>query len=427
MSGVFGIIDERQNTRLDQAIIRMGNVMRHRKWYIVETYWDESTRVSLGRIGIGILNREPQPVISEDGNTVLFLAGEFFDWEGAPDRADDLRRDRFRTDAEYALRMYKVYGVDFVRHLAGAFVIAIYDRLQRVVMLVTDRFGLYPLYFEHRDGYLVFAPEIKGIRAVADRLHPLDDVALAQYMRFQQLLGTRTFFKDIQMLAPASVLTFELKEGLLRIDTYWSFDQISALPARITFREAVEESARLMRLAVARRLRGDHRMGVYLSGGLDSRTILAAYPPDSPRPTTITFGLRNCKDVYYAARVARRAGTPHCFCELFYGNWVKEYADFHLDLTEGFHSWVHMHGINTLETARHLFDINLTGFAGDQNLGGFSDASVSLGRSPDELAYLANLFELFVERYHWPGISEAEERTAVVHPANLCPACWTGV
>lgn len=407
MSGVFGVIQP--NKHLDQEVVQMGNVMRHRDWYVVETWCDKSAGVGLGRIGIGILNPEPQPIASTDGNIVLFLAGEFFDWEGVP-MTGCPRRDMFETDTAYILRMYEMYGMRFVHLVAGAFIVAIYDRAQRRVLLANDRFGLYPLYFEHRRGRLIFAPEVKAILAISESSPLLDEVALAQYMRFQQLLGTRTFFKNIKTLAPASVLTYELETDVCRMEPYWSFDQIPAQPVGLTFEEAAEEATRLMRQAVIRQLRGNYRVGIYLSGGLDSRTILAAYPRDLPRPATLTFGLKNCRDAYYANRVARRAGTPYYFCEFADGNWVKEYADFHLTLTEGFHSWVHMHGISTLPTARALFEINLTGLGGDLVLGGPTDAEGTLLQTPDEVAYLIGLFELFNQRYNWPGISEAEER-----------------
>ncbi len=415
MSGVFGVIDSERKTRPDQALVRMGDVMRHRDWYVVETYWDERTGAGLGRIGIGILNKEPQPVISTDGNIVLFLAGEFFDWERAPIN-DCPRRDAFETDIEYVLQMYKMYGKEFVRLVAGAFIVAIYDRARRQVFLANDRFGLYPLHFEYRKGYLAFAPEVKAILTISERSPQLDEVALAQYMRFQQLLGTRTFFKGIQALAPASVLSYKLETGICRIEPYWSFDQIPNHPAGVTFEEAAEEATRLMRQAVLRRLRGNYRFGIYLSGGLDSRTLLAAYPRDFPRPVTLTFGLKNCRDAYYAARVARRAGTPFYFCEFTDGNWVKEYADFHLTLTEGFHSWIHMHGISTLPTARGLFEINLTGLGGDLVLGGPNESEEILLKTPDDVAYLITLFELLNQRYNWPGMSEAEEQMLYTPP-----------
>jgi asparagine synthase (glutamine-hydrolysing) len=408
LSGVFGVVDSKRSAQVSRLLAQMGSKMSHREWYVVDTYSDDSAGVGLGRMGIGILNAEPQPVLSRDGNIVLFLSGEFFDWKCTL-AGNYPRRDQASSDAAYALQLYEMYGPQFAQYLAGTFAIAVYDRSRRIVLLITDRFGLYPLYFCQQNEYLVFAPEIKGVLQARNTSPQPDNVALAQYMRFQQVLGTRTFFQDVHMLAHASILTFDLATNSCHIEPYWSFDQIPSQSPGITFDEAAEETVRLMRLAVARRLRGNHRIGIYLSGGLDSRVILAAYPPEYPRPTTITYGLKNCRDVYYASQVAARANTTHHFYEFRDGKWVADYAGLHLTLTEGFHTWVHMHGINTLEMARGLLDINLTGFAGDQHLGGFREASIKLNRAVDELDYLTYLFERFNQDYNWPGISEAEE------------------
>lgn len=410
MSGVFGLVDTRRRTEISPALQAMAGRMSHRDWYRRETWIDEQAGVGLGRMGIGILNREAQPVTGRDERIVLFLVGEFFDWEGAPARSS--QRAPGEADADYALRLYLQHGDEFVHYLHGAFVVAVLDRTRRVLLLANDRYAMYPLYLHHEAGRLIFAPEVKGVLEASNVPRALDDTALAQYLRFQQVLGVRTFFAAVQMLPHASRLTFDLASGACCIEPYWSFAQVPSPVKGIAFEAAVEETARLMRLAVARRLRGEYRLGVYLSGGLDSRTILAAYPEDQPRPTTLTFGLRHCRDVHYAGQLARRAGTQHLYCEFLDGRWVIDCADFHLALTEGFHSWIHMHGISTLEAARERFDINLTGFAGDANLGGFSDVSMELGRLPDEMAYLTRVFHLFNQAYNWPSLSEAEEHIA---------------
>lgn len=410
MSGVFGFIDT--GGRAPSVAGEMARRLAHHDWYQREVWIAPDGVAGLGRIGAGILNREPQPATTAGGGIVLFLAGEFFDWESAP-AADHPKRGAREPDADYALRLYERYGPGFVCHLAGAFAVAVYDATRRIVLVANDRYGLYPLYAHRRQGVLAFAPEVKGVLAAPLTPRQLDDVALAQYLRFQQVLGTRTFFSEVEAMPFASRLIFDLASGASRIEPYWSFDEIQIRQNGITFADATQEAVRLMRQAVARRVRGDYRIGVYLSGGLDSRTILAAYPPDRPRPATLTYGLRDCRDVYYAAKLATRAGTPHTAVEFAGGKWVKDWAGEHLALTEGFHSWVHMHGISTLDAARSRFDIDLTGFAGDQHLGGFSTESVKLIEQPDEAAYLVRLFQLFNQSYNWPSLTEAEEHVAL--------------
>ena len=407
MSGLFGLIDSHRATELDRTLSAMADRMSHRPWYRRSTWIDAANGVALGCLGIGILNQYAQPVTNPSGSVALFLCGEFFKWDGAP-AGSHSPRDRFRNDAEYALHLYEQYGDVFARYLATAFAIAIYDRDRRIVLLATDRFGLYPVYFSHRNGRLAFAPEVKGVLYTSIPSRELDDVALAQYMRFQQVLGTRTFFTDVRALPNASILTLDLATGDCRIEPYWSFDQVPPECANITFGEAADEATRLMRQSVERRLRGDHRTGLYLSGGLDSRTILAAFPQQGPRPTTLTYGVTGCADAVYAARVAARARTDHHYFEYTDGTWVQAYVDFHLTLTEGVHTWVHLHGIDTLETARNWIDINLTGLVGDSLLGG-ADVIASPAQVTNDLACISFVFQMFNQDYNWPGISEAEE------------------
>lgn len=245
----------------------MGSAITHRDWYVVESYTDEERSLGLGRIGIGIFNKGPQPVWNSAHTVALVMAGELYN-TNASDRGRSLK-----SDEQVALDLYETVGERFVEQLNGAFVIAIWDEPRRRLLMANDRFGLYPLFYTCREGRLVFAPEMKGCLCDESFPRKLDLTALAQYMRFQHLLGERTFFEDLRLLPLASVLTFDLSSAEGSVKAYWTFDDIPYRP-EVTFDEAVEEAGRLLRLAV-RRLSGDsYRPGVYLSGGLDSRTIL---------------------------------------------------------------------------------------------------------------------------------------------------------
>jgi asparagine synthase (glutamine-hydrolysing) len=414
MSGVFGILDSSSKSHIDQVLSHMGAAMAHREWFVVETHLDEQAGVGLGRIGIGIFNQERQPHCSETGNLMVFLSGELYG-------TDETRRSlqakgyHFRDDSdlELVLRLYQEKGDQFIHDMEGAFVLAIWDRARGEIVIANDRFGLYPLYYAHRNGCLIFAPEVKAI--LCDERFPrrLDWVALAQYVRFQHLLGERTFFEDIELLPNASLLTYNLCNASCTIRPYWTFEEIPYRP-EVNFNEAAEETGRLLRCAVTR-LSGDaYRPGVYLSGGLDSRTILGL---SERRPiVSLTYGASNCRDVYYAAQIAKAVGSQHHWVDFPDGNWVKEHVDFHLDLTEGFHSWIHAHGISTLSKARELMDVNLTGWDGG-TLMGHQDSIEPLQISAvDEAALTTRLFYLFNQKYTWPSITEAEEHLLYCEP-----------
>jgi asparagine synthase (glutamine-hydrolysing) len=339
---------------------------------------------------------------------MVFLSGEFY-------RTERLRREleaeghllRDDSDLELALRLYQEKGGQFIHDLEGAFVLTIWNRSRQQLIIANDRFGLYPLYYTHYDGRLIFAPEMKGILCDPHFCRELDLTALAEYMRFQQLLGGKTFFEGIELLPNASLLRYEIRTDCLTIEPYWDFSEIPEV--RVTFEEALEEIGRLLRRVVNRLASGPYRVGVYLSGGLDSRTILGLIDRKHSPVVSITYGQRDCRDVVYAEGIARRLGSDHHWFEFKNGEWVREWADFHLELTEGFHSWIHSHGVSTLPRAREIVDVNLTGWAFDTSVGGHW-WNPPLTCAPNDAAFNDYFFHLYNQEYTWPGIDDAEER-----------------
>jgi asparagine synthase (glutamine-hydrolysing) len=384
----------------------MGAEMSHREWYVVETFADEALGVGLGRIGIGIFNQKQQPVWNESGTAALVMAGEFYN-------QDELGADLGAMDEQVALALYETLGDDFASRLKGAFIVAIWDKTRSRLVIANDRFGTYPLFYAHRAGRLVFAPEMKGVLCDDSFPRKLDLTALAQYMRFQHVLGTRTFFEGIRLLPGGSRLVYELGTGLCRVRSYWTFDDIPHRPD-VSFDDAVEETGRLLRLAVRRLSQDKHRPGVYLSGGLDSRTILGMV--DRRPIVSLTYGTRDCRDVYYAARIAKALGSDHHWVDLPDGEWVKKYVDFHMELTEGYHSWIHAHGISTLSQARQLMDVNLTGWDGGTVMGHGDSTEPLQSRAVDDAAFTTRTFFMFVQNFTWPSVSEAEENLLYCEP-----------
>jgi asparagine synthase (glutamine-hydrolysing) len=225
-------------------------------------------------------------------------------------------------------------------------------------------------------------------------------------MRFQHLLGTRTFFEDLKLLPGASLLTYDLSTASCDLRPYWTYANIPYNPD-ISFNEAATEAGRLLRSAV-QRLSGDsYRPGVYLSGGLDSRAILGLV--ERHPVTSLTYGREDCRDVHYAQRIAKAVRSNHHWFDMPDGNWVKDYVDFHLELTEGYHSWIHAHGINTLTQARELMDVNITGWGGGSVMGSARCTDPLQYFAVDDNALLTRLFYMFNQEYTWPSITESEE------------------
>ncbi|MFW6116423.1 MAG: asparagine synthetase B family protein [bacterium] len=409
MSGIFGVVNSRRDTSIPELLHRMGSEMSHREWYVVETYSEAEAGMGLGRIGIGIFNQEEQPRCNEDQSLMVFLAGEFYK-TGDTRRVLEKKGHHFRDDSdlELALRLYEEKGARFIHDLEGAFVLAIWNRPRRQLLVANDRFGLYPLYYAHYDGKLVFAPEMKGILCDSGFHKELDMTALAEYMRFQFLLGDKTFFEGLKLLPNASLLRHSAQTNRMTLQPYWDFSEIRERPDTLTFEDAVEETSRLLRGAVNRSTAGDYRLGVYLSGGMDSRVVLGLIDKSEFPITTVTYGQQDCRDVVYAREIAAKVGTEHHYFEFPNGKWVEEFADLHLELTEGFHSWIHAHGISVLQRVRSLIDVDLTGFGGGQTAIDWEDPA--LLHAEDDIAFTSRLFSLLSQETTWPSLRNVEEK-----------------
>lgn len=409
MSGLFGFCSQIDRSDIEAILAHMGQAMRHQPYFIVESKAIHP-KVGIGRVGIGIFNRQPQPAQDPERAVALWLCGEFYHQDQR--RAEWVRGGLLHPeadDAAYALQVYIREGAAGLARLEGQFVIAVWDGRVEELILVNDRFGIYPHYYTHRRGQLVFAPEIKGVLSAPRIPARLSPVAIVQFVRFQQLLGDRTWFEDIRLLPAAIVLRYRPAEDRLILERYWDWDAIQRCEC-ISFEEAVEEAIRLFQRSVDARIQGPYRVGVYLSGGMDSRMILGFIGRKVP-VTTITFGQARCRDVVYAREIARRAGSDHHWFEFKDGRWVLDYVDLHMALTEGMHSWIHMHGIHTLQAAREWIDVALSGWDGGTV---FRGILISYGRdpfyrhAPTEVDLLQRLYEAFCQRFTWPGLTEAE-------------------
>ncbi|MBI5302409.1 MAG: hypothetical protein HY868_09740 [Chloroflexi bacterium] len=403
MSGIFGVLDAERKTDIVVLADAMAKRLTHREWFVAQQFADPRCGIALGQIGIGIFNAAPQPVWNAEHTLALTMAGEFYN------RAALARATGATTDEQIALALYEKQGKDFVCQLDGAFVIALWDARQNCLWLCNDRFALYPTFTAQVGKRFLFAPEMKAVLADRGISRALRDDATAEYLRFQHLLGFKTFFRDVMMLPPASILRCDGATGALTTECYWDIRRVAPLPASTTFEEAAEEATRLFRAALAKMTQGPQRIGVFLSGGLDGRSIVGLLPPNVHPIHTFTFGQAGCRDEVYARQIARVAGAHHHYDRYENGNWVKEWADFHVALTEGFHSWIHMHGITTLREARQHVDVNISGL-GDLLWTQPNFVPRHLVNAPDDIAFNSLLFQLYSQKYTWPGITFAEER-----------------
>jgi len=361
MPGLVGIL-KMQNNVLDvkQLLARMCQVMKHEDWYKTETFIDES--IGIGRVSLGILNPEPQPIFNEDKSLCIMMEGEVYDYQDLKEELI-LKGHQFlvNNDPDFILHLYEQFGKDFVHKLNGSFVLAIWDKKKRELLVVNDRYGLRPLYYAENNGYLLFGSEVKTILEDKTFERVVDDRAVAEFFAFEHILGNKTFFQRISVLPPASILTCH--KNKISIEQYWDFNYEEK---HFSEEYYSEELVKRFKKAVKRRMEDEHKKGVLLSGGLDSRSILAAA---DEKLCTFTFGVKGSKEAKIAKVVANKKQMKNKFLELK-EDYIPKFAETTVYLTDGMLNILHSHGISVLDRIKDEVDIAFDGLAMDLTLGG---------------------------------------------------------
>jgi len=183
------------------------------------------------------------------------------------------------------------------------------------------------------------------------------------------MVGDETWLRGVELVPAATVITWDIASAsIARKHRYWWWNEIKPLTGKIDEDLLTEELGRLFRGAVARRSSGSKTIGLTLSGGLDSRAILAAMPGGRSLHA-VTFGKKGCGDILIASRAARVKGAAHHVAEMNSANWLEQRCN-GVWWTDGQFNLLHMNALAGLPLMSQLYDISLDGFLGDAVLGG---------------------------------------------------------
>ncbi len=282
-------------------------------------HWsDPAVGLALGHRRLAIIDLTPtglQPMTSHDGRIVLTYNGELYN---RAEMAAELDRPwRGTSDTEVLLEAIAAFGIDGALARAnGLFAFAAFDRATRTLHLARDRLGIKPLYWTRQNATFAFASELKALRALDGLTFALDPGALASYLRYACVPAPGTIFRDVAKLAPGHRL--EATAERVTVHRYWDVAAIArrsqqALDQR-PHGEIVEELDGLLADAVRRQMVSDVPLGAFLSGGIDSSTVVALMRRAASRPVkTFSIGFREqaFDETAGAAAVARHLGTDH--------------------------------------------------------------------------------------------------------------------
>jgi asparagine synthase (glutamine-hydrolysing) len=300
----------------------MNEAIRYRGPDAGEVWAADGVPLALGHRRLSIVDLSEtgaQPMVSSCGRFVISYNGEIYNAdELRPELEAQGRRFRGHSDTEVIVEGAAAWGVEAtVKRLIGMFAMALWDRRDRVLYLIRDRLGIKPLYWVDLNGLIFFGSELKALRRVQDWRPEIDRDALTGYLRFGYISGPQTIYSDARRLAPGTILTVR-SGGAPSVAEYWSLDEIARHGQEHRFTgnedEATEALDALLRDAVGRRMIADVPLGAFLSGGIDSSTVVAlmrARSNGSIRTFSIGFNESGYDEAQHAAAVARHLGTEH--------------------------------------------------------------------------------------------------------------------
>ncbi len=307
MCGIATIVSFKKNN-YNQQIKMMVSALHHRGPDETGFYFGNYCFLGHARLSIVDLNKGKQPMFSADKQKVISFNGEIY---GYQDVKKQLQGYNFQTcsDTEVILALYDKYGHQCLKYLPGMFAFTIWDRKNKKLFCARDRFGEKPLFYAFgKEGELIIASEIKAIIASGLVEPILDREVLAYYLQNLYISPYRTVYKNIFILPAAHYLVYY--KNKIKIAKYW---QLPKIDSKISLPEAAEKFKFLFERSVKNQLIADVPLGVFLSGGLDSSTIVAIASKYKTGINTFSlgFGPSNFNELPYAQTIADLYKTNH--------------------------------------------------------------------------------------------------------------------
>jgi asparagine synthase (glutamine-hydrolysing) len=391
MCGIAGFVAPARSfsgRELEDLALNMAAALRPRGPDDYGAWADPETGVSLGhrRLAIQDLSVEGhQPMYSRDGRYILILNGEIYNF-GELRCQLEAKGHTFRghSDTEVMLAAFSEYGIEpALKSFVGMFAFAVWDRQERRLHLARDRAGEKPLYYGWNEGVLLFGSELKALRAFPQFQANVDREALRLFVRHNYIPAPHSIYQNIFKLPPGSVLTLNMSQlasrELPEPQPYWSLWAAAQAGAANPFpgdaSEAVDRLDRLLRDSVAMQLVADVPVGAFLSGGIDSSTIVALMQAKSSRPVkTFSIGFPNKEhdEAPYAAGVANHLGTQHTELYVHPATLLGVIPRIAQIYDEPFADTSHIPTLLLCELARKQVTVCLSGDGGDELFGGYS-------------------------------------------------------
>lgn len=375
MCGIYGIYNlEKKGAINKDELTKMGSELPHRGPDDSGIF--VSQKVGLGYSRLSIIDRTimgNQPFSNEYGSVWVVLNGEIYNYIGL--RQDLIKRShifRSNSDTEVLVHLYEEYGEDFIKKLRGMFAFALWDANKRQLIIARDRMGQKPLVYAKKDDFLYFASEIKALRCISKLGKELDDDSVLLYYSFKLPIGEKTMFKDIKRLAPGKYMV--VKDNEISIKTYWSPNEINKLH---TLGGSLHRQLfNLLDETVSMQMASDVPVGAFLSGGVDSSTVVGLMTKNTGAPIktfSIAYEANGAEDTdsYFAKEIAKLFKAEHRKIE-FDPLWIDSLEKVVSLMDEPYSNQTVLSFYFLCKAAKEDVTVILSGDGGDEVFAGYS-------------------------------------------------------
>lgn len=316
MCGITGFISKNKNLPTAEREVLLDKMCRsiiHRGPDEQGTIVKDAASLGMRRLSIIDLKSGQQPIFDCSGNLAIVFNGEIYNYQQLKQDLES-RGHKFKTnsDTETIVHAYEEFGTDCVKHLRGMFAFAIYDFAQESLFIARDRVGKKPLFYSKtKGGNFVFGSELKTLLEHGEIEREIELSALDAYLNFGYVPEEFCIFKNVYKLAPGSFLIY--KNGEIRTEKYWDFEYsgVSNVKTEAEFIEILREK---IKEAVKIRLISEVPLGAFLSGGVDSSSIVAMMSQISETPVktfSIGFNEDSFNELKFARMAAKHFNTEH--------------------------------------------------------------------------------------------------------------------
>ena len=372
MCGIAGIIGLKADASQD-IIRKMTAAISHRGPDAEGLYSEGETMFGHCRLSIiDLSNGANQPFYDQDNRYVIVFNGEIYNYKEVRAMLD--YHWKTSSDTEVILAAYMKWGKDCLQYLNGMFALAIWDKQAEELFIARDRIGVKPFYYHHTDNLFIFASEVRSIMKSGLVKKELDRQSVCEYLTSMSVKTPRTIIKDVFQLKPGEYGFY--KGGKLTKSTYWRMDEhFDAQVGKWSYEQVRQKVRELFEASIRNRMVSDVKVGAFLSGGIDSSSVVAAMSSYSGKPVetfSIVFNEKEYDESEYSRMIAEKYNTKHTEFVLNPHDLITNMPDFIASMDSPTVDGINTYMVSKL-VAKTGIKVVLTGIGGDELFAGYTN------------------------------------------------------